>query len=90
MAGRALPETPPRIGDVVICRYVDAVLFKDGEASAFQPWIRQMVGWLDFIDHSFLRVVWERTAVPTSQDARTLSSGLTIPRKNVVELRKVG
>src|SRR5437867_6261545 len=55
---------PPAAGDFVYIRYKDHVLFKDSDATLFRPWIRETVGWLDYQDNEFVRVVWERYAEP--------------------------
>ncbi len=80
----------PELGSIVLCRYLDAVLWKDGFASSYDPWAREVVGWLEFQDENEVKVVWERTVTPVVSEHRVLSSGLAIPRKNVLELKRVG
>ncbi len=79
------------LGSVVICRYKDHVLFKDSDASQYQPWTREAVGWLDYEDKEYLRLVWERffeTNLP--DNARTRSTGLTILKSAILEIRRLG
>ncbi len=79
------------LGRIVICRYKDHVLFKDGDASQYQPWTREAVGWLDYEDEEYVRLVWERfsTANPLD-DATTRSTGLSILKSAILEIRRVG
>jgi hypothetical protein len=78
-------------GSVVICRYRDHVLFKDSDASQYQPWTREAVGWLDFENEDYVRLVWERFCEPNSHDnGRTSSTGLSILRVSILEMRKIG
>ncbi len=87
-AGQVL--APSCLGCIVICRYKDHVLFKDGDASKYRPWTRETVGWLDFEDKEYVRVVWERFSQPSVPDeARTRSTGLTILRSAILEIRRL-
>jgi len=82
---------PLRLGCVVICRYKDHVLFKDTDASQYQPWTREAVGWLDHEDGEYVRLVWERFSEPYPPDnAVTRSTGLTILRSAILEIRSLG
>jgi hypothetical protein len=81
---------PLRTGDLVFIRYNDHVLFKDADASQFRPWTRETVGWLDFEDEEFVRIVWERFPEPNSPEkARLRSTGLAIDRRNILEMRRL-
>jgi len=76
------------LGNVVLIRYKDHVLFKDSDASQYQPWIRETVGWLDYEDEEYVRIVWERFHEPHPPDnARLRSTGLAISKKDIVEMR---
>ncbi len=82
---------PLSSGCVVICRYKDHVLFKDGEASQYLPWTREAVGWLDFEDEECVRLVWERfSQADLPYNARTRSTGLTILKSTILEIRRLG
>jgi len=77
-------------GSLVYVRYQDHVLFKDSDASQYRPWVRECVGWLDYEDGEFVRVVWERYPEPNPpENARLRSTGLAILKKAIVEMRKV-
>ena len=79
------------IGSPVFVRYKDAVLFKDSDASQFQPWVRECVGWLDYQGEEYVRIVWERYSEPNlSENARLRSTGLAIPKSNILEMRRLG
>ena len=78
-------------GCVVLCRYKDHVLFKDGEASQYRPWTREAVGWLDYEDEEYVRLVWERFSQASPPDeATTRSTGLSILKSAILEIRRVG
>jgi len=77
-------------GELVYIRYRDHVLFKDSEASQYRPWIRECVGWLDYDDEEYVRLVWERFSEPTSgENGRLRSTGLAILKKAIVEMREI-
>ncbi len=81
---------PLEPGSLILVRYRDTVLFRDSDASQYQPWIREAVAWLDFENQEYLRLVWERLCEPNPPDnARTRSTGLTIPRKTILELKRL-
>ena len=80
----------PDVGSLVYVRYQDHVLFKDADASQYQPWIRECVGWLDYENDEYVRVVWERYAEPNPPDnAKLRSTGLAILKKAIVEMRRI-
>ena len=82
---------PVKRGDLVVVRYKDHVLFKDSDASQYQPWTREAAGWLDYEDKEYVRLVWERFSQPNLPDnAVTRSTGLTILRSAIVEIRRLG
>ncbi len=77
-------------GSLVYVRYQDHVLFKDSDAGQYRPWIRECVGWLDYDDEEFVRIVWERFSEPNPPDnTRLRSTGLAILKKAIVEMRRV-
>jgi len=77
-------------GEVVFVRYRDHVLFKDANASDYQPWTRETVGWLDQVGDDYVRIVWERYWDKTLQpEARLRSTGISICKRDIVELWKV-
>ena len=74
-------------GDVILCVYVDAVLFHDLTRKPEAPSIRRVIGRLDHLDEHFVRIVFEE-AYPRGGETRF--SGLLIPRENILELRRIG
>jgi hypothetical protein len=83
-------RTGTRLGDIVYVRYYDAVLFKDTLSSQIKPLLREAVGWLDFENTEYIRLVWERYAEPTiNEESRIRQTGLAIRRSDIIEMRKV-
>ena len=77
-------------GTVVFIRYKDHVLFKDVDAQDYRPWTRETVGWLDHQDDEFVRIVWERFLEPNPpENARLRSTGLSISRNDIMEMKRV-
>ena len=78
-----------RLGDVVIVRYYDHVLFKDALiSSGLRPVVREAIGWLDYQDENYIRIVWERYAEPIIADeSRFRATGLAIRKADVIELK---
>jgi hypothetical protein len=75
---------------VVYIRYSDHVLFKDSTSSRYAPWLRECVGWLDYEDEMYIRVVWERFKDPNqSEDAGIRSTGLAILKSSIVEMKQI-
>jgi hypothetical protein len=82
---------PTKLGDFVIIRYKDHVLFKDSDSSRYQPWTREAAGWLDYEDKEYVRLIWERFSQPNLPDnAVTRSTGITILRSAILEMRRLG
>jgi hypothetical protein len=78
------------MGSVVYVRYFDHVLFKDSDASKYRPWIREAVGWIDYEDSEYVRIVWERFTEPIpSENSRTRCTGLAILKNAVIECRRI-
>lgn len=87
---RQATARPLEIGCIVRLRYLDHVLYRDANPSDYQPWIRETLGWLDFQNDEYVRLVWERFSEPGPDTARTRASGLTICRKTILEMERVG
>lgn len=82
--------TSTHIGDIVIVRYYDHVLFKDALSSQIKPFIREALGWLDYKDTEYVRLVWERFAEPIiGEESRFRTTGLAIRRADIIELRRL-
>ena len=77
-------------GSIVYVRYRDHVLFRDVDPRAYKPFIREAVGWLDYQDEEYLRIVWERFAMPDPpNEPKPRATGLVILRAALVEVRKI-
>ncbi len=75
------------VGSFVYVRYRDHVLFRDSDPAKHQPWTRECVGWLDFEDPEYVRIVHERYAMPNPPfDGRHLGTGLVILKSTILEL----
>ena len=78
------------VGALVYLRYSDHVLFRDSEPKFYRPWVRETVGWLDYEDKEWVRIVWERFAMPDPPNgSKPKATGLVILRKSILEMRKV-
>lgn len=79
-----------KLGSLVYVRYKDHVFFKDVESEGCKPFIRETVGWLDYEDDEYIRVVWERFAQPhINVEATIRSTGLVILKKAIMEIKHV-
>jgi hypothetical protein len=84
-------RTVLELGSVVYVRYRDHVLFRDASPDAYQPFVREAVGWLDREDDGCIRLVWERFAEPAPNGAtKQRATGLVILKSSILELRRVG
>ncbi|MGF3573510.1 MAG: hypothetical protein ACQXXG_08860 [Candidatus Bathyarchaeia archaeon] len=98
MLSKAVPEKrnngPSKrinVGDVVYVRYYDSVLFKDALVThLFKPIVRETIGWLDYENAEYIRLVWERYAEPIiGEESRIRTTGLAIRKSDVIEMRKL-
>ena len=80
-----------RVGDIIVVRYHDAILFKDALIThLFKPIVRETIGWLDYEDAEYIRLVWERYAEPIiSEESRIRTTGLAIRKNNIIEVRRI-
>ena len=80
-----------RVGDVIVVRYYDAILFKDALTThLFKPIVRETIGWLDYEDAEYIRLVWERYAEPIiSEESKIRTTGLAIRKSDIVEMRRI-
>jgi len=78
-------------GNIVIVRYYDHILFKDALSSGvLRPVVRETVGWLEYENTEYLRIVWERYAEPIiGEESRLRTTGLAIRKSDIIELRKL-
>lgn len=72
-------------------RYYDAVLFKDALVThLFKPIVRETIGWLDYEDREYIRLVWERYAEPIiGEESRIRTTGLAIRKSDIIEMKKL-
>lgn len=81
-----------RLGDVIVVRYYDHVLFKDAllSSGSMRPVVRETIGWLDYEDGEYMRLVWERYAEPIiGSESRFRTTGLAIRKADIIELKEV-
>ena len=72
-------------GRLVYVKYIDCVLFVSGDPEVSAPTVREAVGWVTHQNESYVTLVFDR-GLETSDK----STGLVIPRRNILELRGVG
>src|SRR2546422_919179 len=73
-------------GSLIFLRYMDHVLFKDIDPCNIKPWTRETVGWLDYEDPHYVRIVWERFAMPDPpKESKPRATGLVILKKAIIE-----
>lgn len=83
---RAIP-----LGTPVRVRYLDAVRFEAADASQYRPWTLELIGWLDYQDKDSIRIVCERFVEPRpSGNARVRSTGVSIVKSTILELKRLG
>ena len=79
-----------QLGALVHMRYLDHVLFRDRDPETARPFARECVGWLDYEDDEYVRIIWERFAMPDPPgEAKPRSTGLVILKNAILEMRKV-
>ncbi len=78
-------------GQLVYIRYLDHVLFKDVDPATFSaPFMRETVGWLDFENNDYLRILWERFAMPNPpSETKLRATGLVILKTAILEMRRI-
>jgi hypothetical protein len=75
----------------IYVRYRDHVLFKDVDPSAFGPFERETIGWLDCEASDFVRLVWERSVENGENPAiKQKATGLVILKGDILEMSRVG
>jgi hypothetical protein len=75
---------------LVYLRYLDHVLFRDMDPETAKPFTRECVGWLDYEDNKYVRLVWERFAMPDPPgESKPRATGLVILKKAVLEIRRI-
>jgi len=79
------------LGAIVIARYYDHVLYHDAtDLSLMKPVVRETIGWLDYEDGQYIRLVWERYAEPIiGNESRFRTTGLAIRKADIIELKEV-
>lgn len=78
------------VGDLVYIRYKDHTLYRDSNPSCCGPMLREAVGWLSFENTEFVRVAFERFAVPESEGAHQRETGIAVLKSAIIELRSIG
>jgi signal peptidase I len=90
--GHALLKQPNvKVGDVVVVRYYDTVVFRDLLQSVeVAPVVREAIGWLDFENGNYIRLIWERHAEAIiNEESKTRITGLAIRKSDIIEMRRI-
>ena len=77
-----------REGQCVRIRYQDHVLWADENPAKFdRPLILEACGWIQVVNETAVRLVFERLAVPSTlpKSGRFLPEGLTIVKSTILE-----
>ena len=77
------------LGDIVYVRYRDHTLFRDIAAGGGCPVVREAIGWLTHENGEFVRLVFERYAVPESEGVQR-ETGIAVLKSAIIELRRIG
>lgn len=79
------------LGSLVYVRYLDHVLFKGVDPTAYAgSFMQETVGWLDHEDDDCIRLVWERFAKPTlREEVKQKATGLVILKSAILEMQRV-
>ena len=81
----------PEFGLLVYVRYRDHVLFKDMNPGTAAPFTRECVGWFDYEDQDYIRILWERFAMPDPpNDSKPRATGLVILKEAILEMHRIG
>jgi len=76
---------------LVYLRYLDHTLFRDMNPQTAKLFTRECVGWLDYEDDEYIRLVWERFAMPDPpNEAKPRATGLVILKRAIIEERRIG
>jgi hypothetical protein len=84
-------QSTVKLGSIVIVRYYDTLLFRDLlESSNVAPVVRETIGWLDFEDAEYIRVVWERHAEAIiGEESKTRITGLAIRKSDIIGMTRI-
>lgn len=84
-------KKPGHMGDVVVVRYFDHVLYRDSDSAVMRPTIREAIGWLEDQNDKFIRLVWERYAEPSiSANSKIRSTGIALRKCDVIDIARIG
>ena len=80
-----------KVSDVVVVRYYDAVVFRDlFQSSEVTPVVREAIGWLDFENGNYIRLVWERHAEAIiGEESKTRITGLAIRKSDIIGMTRI-
>lgn len=77
-------------GSVVYVRYRDHLLFRNADATLFQPSIRETVGWVLKENDDAIYLIWDRSVNPQKYEKpNPKESGLVILKTAILELKKI-
>jgi len=82
---------PLKTGSLIYVRYRDHVVFRDMDPDEAASFTREAIGWLDYEDDEWVRIVHERFAMPDPpNESKRRASGFVILKKAIVQMRRIG
>jgi len=79
-------------GDLVYVVYWERGCGEDADPKAVFPRMRECLGWLDYEDDRFVRVIFDRVVSASAQAglAESVAVCRAIPRKDIVDIQQLG
>lgn len=74
---------------IVRVRYYDHVLFKNANPEIFKPTVREAVGFLNYENDLFLRLIVDIPYEKLPFEKPNQTSGLVILKKNIIERKEI-
>ena len=75
---------------IVKIRYYDHVLFKNVNPEILKPAIREAVGFLNFENDQFIRLIVDVPYEKLPYEKPDQTSGLVILKENIIERKEIG
>ena len=75
--------------EIIYVRYYDHVLFKNANPKFFKPTIREAVGFLNFENDLFIRLIIDIPYKKIPYEKANQTSGLVILKKNIIERKEL-
>jgi hypothetical protein len=77
-----------KIGQIVVVRYRDHILFHQTDPVLLSPQTRETVGWLTDENSEYIILTWDRNFKPTLK-GDPKASGLVLLRSDISEMRRI-